>query len=464
MNKKLIITFCTGLLSFYALLHGVGLYLKHRQEKAALKQTQLIQENVKDRFRIFLDLPLSIGMAGADYFSSGDLMNTEYGPHADDLLKINKEILGLNLLDDKGTIIRVFPEEVNQHTVGKTSQNFQQFHEHYLQGHSYWFSSPFKLYQGQMGFVFYVPITKDKKLKGWFAPVLSSNSFFEKFKLSELLHSFDLIIKDKESGLDYFASGMLPESTPKIYQSEVNIMGRPLVFQMWRKENEEFFNFPWYLNLATASVLSMLLVSVVWLQDARRKAHLQLEDISILLRLTSKDALAKLIDDESSVADKNTYLNNLLEQIDLLQTMARSGEGPDQEVQYVAPLMREQLQNLEEVISKKSLIISFSETSFSEGKVFANRWLLQNCILCNSLVHSILYARPECSIVLSYENYDETNIITIHTSKILGSGDPFKMDRRLEVARKVVAIYQGEFFLQKDLSEGMIIRIRLPMA
>lgn len=451
-------------MAFYALLHGGMLYLKNRQEQAALRDTSHIQKNVEDRFRIFLNVQLSIGMSSADYFSTGDLKTMGYGNYADELIRINNGVRGLNLLDENGIIIRGFPEAQNKQAIGKVSQNYFQFYQAYKEGKHFWFSSPFKLYQGEMGFVYYIPIIKDQKLKGWFAPVISSKSFFEKFKLSEILHTFDLNIVDKETGLNYFSSGLLPESNQKIYQDEMDMMGRPILLQMWRKHSEVMFNLPWYFNFLMATVLAMILVFVTWLHDARKKAHIQLEDIGMLLKLTSKDALSKLMEEETSVSDRNTFLSNLLEQIDLLQTMAKSGEGPDQEEQLLAPLMREQLDNLEDVISKKSLIIAFNEKSFRDGKVFANRSLVQNCILGNSLVHSILHAKAESTIVISYEKNEDFNFITIHNSQVSGKADPFHIDRRLEVARRVVALYQGEYFLQKDLSEGMIIRIKLPLA
>lgn len=466
MNKRSLIVFIAGLVTCYALLSAGSHFLINYQEKIILRQTKLIQENVKERFKIFLDVPLSIGMAGADYFSSGNLHTKDYGPHADDILKINKDILGLNLLDEKGTIVRVFPSELNPHAVGKVSQNFNSILANYKKGENFWFSAPFKLYQGQPGFVIYVPITENNKLKGWFAPVISAKLFFEKFKLSEFLSSYDLIIKDKESRLDYYATAMFPDSDPKVYESEISLMGRPLQFQLWRKNEPLLFNIPRYLIFVLSAILASLLVYIVCLYDLRKKARRQLEDISIMLKLTAKDALNKLIDEKVTLESRNDYITNLLEQINLLQSMAKSGEGPDQSELLVAPLIQEQLDNLDELKSKKDLKIHFNSNEFSETKVFTNEWLLQNCVFGNILVHSIIYADQNSTIYIGQKTLNEEHTLTFHTSRVIHTGgqDPFLMDRRLEVTKKVLSLYQGHFQLQHDLSEGVIIRVTLPAA
>lgn len=466
MTRKSLLAFIAGLVFFYALVSGGLKWLNHKQKNIVLRQTNLIQENVKERFKIFLDAPLSIGMAGADYFSSGNLHQKDYGPHAHDILKLNKEILGLNLMDKTGTIIRVFPPEVNPHTVGKVSQNYRHLLEHYKQGGKFWFSAPFKLYQGELGFVIYVPITENKKLKGWFAPVISSKLFFEKFKLNEFLSSFDLIIKDEASRLDYYATAMLPDNSPKVYESHIQIMGRNLLFQMWRKDGTMPLNIPWYMIFGLSVILAGLLVYIVNLYFLRRKDRRQLEDISILLKLTAKDALNKLLDDQVTVESRDDFITNLLEQINLLQSMANTGEGPDQSELLMAPLIQEQIENLEDLKLKKALNIQFKSTDFSNAKVFTNKWLLQNCIFGNILVHSILSAETNSSIYISMKSDEEEHVLSFHTSKATRAGgkDPFAIDRRLEVTRKVLALYKGEFLLQHDLSEGLMIRMILPRA
>lgn len=464
MTIKPLIIFSLALSIFYALLSAGSNWFVSSQKKIILRQSNLIQATVIERFKKFINVPLSIGMATADYFSNGSLETKAYGAHVQDMLKINAEILGLNIVNNKGVIIRVHPPELNPDTVGRVSQNFMLLVDKFHKGENYWFSSPFKLYQGRPGFVIYVPILENKKLKGWFAPVISSELFFEQFKLSEFLSSFDLIIKDKETQLNYYATAMLPDSDFMSYEAQ--IWGRPLTFLIWPKKNPLLFSIPWWVILLTSGLMSGLLIYVMNLYSHRKKDRRQMQDISMLLKLTTKDALNILVEENLSMETRNDYITNLLEQINLLQSMATTGEGPDQSEVILGPLIHEQIELLDELKSKRELNIQFKAADFSEAKVFTNQWLLQNCIFGNILVHLILFAQQNSSIYITLKSTTDEHILTFHSTKAArpGGQDPFVIDRRLEVTKKVLALYKGEFFLQHDLAEGIMVRITLPKA
>ena len=81
------------------------------------------------------------------------------------------------------------------------------------------------------------------------------------------------------------------------------------------------------------------------------------------------------------------------------------------------------------------------------------------------LSHSIIHAVAGSIIDIIYSATDEKHFIVFHTLKIQGSLDKkaFSMDRRLEVAKKVLHVHQGDLFVQNDLSEGMLFRISFPI-
>lgn len=477
MYKKTSTIFLLSLLIFYFLLQAFTRTLVQRQEAIDAKQTSIIQENVKDRFKLFLNLPLSIGIIGADYFSKDNFLSRHYSPAAETLLRINREILGLNILNKNGLIVRVHPQESNPDAAGRITQNLEALKTSYQKGELFWFSPPFDLYQGKKGFVIYVPIVRDQDLKGWFAPVINAEIFFNRFKLDEFLKSYDLIIKDKETHHHYFSTSdkSLPES--KIYETTANIMGREIVFQNWRKNNGDFFQFPWYWNFSLALIFAIISALLVKLYEQRKKAREQLNEISGLLRLTSKEALSNLVDihsefnqlepsdvQRSSFSKNVFYLTNLIEQIDLLQTMAQAKEEIHHEVHSFLPLLERQLEILHEVIEKKDLHINFKNDNLAKVSISANGWLLQNSVLSNVLSHALIYAQSGSTLEIENKSSDESHFITFHVKQILQKGrdGATKMNRRMEVAKGILHIYHGELFVQNDLAEGMIIRILLP--
>lgn len=477
MYKKTSTIFLISLLFFYFLLQAFTRGLIQRQEAIDAKQTSIIQENVKDRFKLFLNLPLSIGIIGADYFSKDNFLTRQYSPAAETLLTINREILGLSILDHEGRIVRVFPVENNPDAKGKITQNFESLKKSYKKGEFFWFSAPFNLYQGKKGFVIYVPIVQSEELKGWFAPVISAEIFFNKFKLDEFIKSYDLVIKDKVSNHHYFSTSekTMPES--KIYETTAIIMGREIVFQNWRKGNGDFFQFPWYWNFVLALIFAIISALLVKLYEQRKKARGQLEEISGLLRLTSKEALSNLVDihsefnqldpsdlQKSSFSKNVFYITNLIEQIDLLQTMAQAKEEIHHEVHSFLPLLERQLEILHEVIQKKELHINFKNENLAKVSISANGWLLQNSVLANVLSHALIYAQPGSTLEIENKSSDENHFITFHVKQILQKGrdGATKMDRRMEVAKGILHIYHGELFIQNDLAQGLIIRILLP--
>jgi hypothetical protein len=467
MSKKTVLTFILALGLFFLLLQSFFKFMISAQDKKDAVQMAIIQENVKDRFKLFLDLPLSMCIVGADYLAQ-DIYNKNYGPLFDKILDINKDIIGLNLVDTKGKIIKVMPAESNPHTEGRTTQNIKSLKQSMERGDDFWLSSPFKLYQGQQGFVIYVPI-KNGSIKGWLASVISTEKFFEMFKLKEFLESYDLIIKDQETGRPYFATGISPDSDIKIYESFTTLHGRHLIFESWRKQSSMAQIFSWYYSLLIAFILALAAAFMMKLFEQRRNARLQLEDISTLLRLTGKEAINNLIElqaeEELKTFDTTTYLTNLIEQIDLLQTMAYTGNRPNFEKCELLPLIQNQLEHLEGIVLKKNLHLRLKE-QLNNVSVMANCSLLQNSVLSNILGHAIIYAQPGSDIEISYKSSEDQQFITFHIFKMISKTSdtkPSSLNRRIEVAKKVLNIFEGDLYVQNDLLEGMILRMVLPI-
>ncbi len=470
MIKKSFLWFLFFLVIFYFLFQAFFTMLAKNQEQIDVHQTSIIQENVKDRFTLFLKLPLNIAIIGADYFASGDLLKKDYGPFANELLKINREILGLSVLDFQGKIVRVFPPATNFNALGKISQNYLPLVASGNRQEKFWLSPPFKLFQGCDGFAFYVPIMEGEKHKGWFTPLICTEVFLERFRHARFFESYHLIIKDKETGLLYFSTAMSPNGDAKLHESQSTLFGRELVFQSWRKDQGLIYDFPKYWSFLGSILLASLLYLLFHFYQQRLKARAQLQEISVLLRFTSKEAITNLIEAQTALSavrpkEDISYLSNLIEQIDLLQTMAHSGEGLHDENLEFLPLLQDALDNLSDVIEKKELRIEVKRGDFSNVRIAINGWLIQNSVLTSVLSHSIIYAEPGSVIDISYSASAEKHFIVFHTQNIHANHgkEAFALDRRLEVAKKVLYVHHGDLFVQNDLSQGMLIRISFPL-
>jgi hypothetical protein len=472
MNKKLLLIFPVTLILCYFIVIQSILWVNREEDAFDAQQTEIIQEYVKDRFNLFLKLPLSIGYIGSDYFAYNDKLEMDHSPFAKNLLRLNKDILGMNLVDTHGKIVSVYPVDDNLQAIGKISQNYPFLKQSLDKKESYWLSPPFSLFQGQQGFVFYIPIlTKNGVHKGWFAPVMSTSLFDKEFKLEEFLKTYSLIIRDVSTGIPYFATGMEPDRKQKIYEIKSTVYGRDMEFLSWRKDSKSHLSPPWYVVLLFSLIPALFATILLKLFYQRKAARVQLQDISILLRLTSKEALAKLIDLQNEFykigsTENITFVTNLIEQIELLQTLAYTGEEMEMKLYEFLPLLENEIESLQELIQKKSLHVTYSPEAFKDINIEVNSWLLQNCVLSNILTHSIIHAESSTGINIDCKREDEKVFITFHTQMVISSGPEntaINLDRRMEVAKRALSFYKGDLFLQRDLAGGIIIRIILPI-
>src|SRR5690606_35835259 len=101
MTKKIGLIFFLSFIASYLTLQGFSKFLVKRQEANDFRETRLIHETVIDRFKLFINTPLSIGLIGSGIFSKSNIAEYVYTWAAKELTIINSELLGLNILDDK---------------------------------------------------------------------------------------------------------------------------------------------------------------------------------------------------------------------------------------------------------------------------------------------------------------------------------------------------------------------------
>lgn len=468
---KLLLTFFTSFVLAYFTLNFAVYKINQREERVQHQATQILQQEISQKFQLALDVTLVIGqMSSAFIFNESNL--SSYDEFIEPILKEKPYILGLNQLDAQGKIINIFPQETNENAMGKVSQSVPMLLESYQKGEKFWFSPPIKLFQGTTGFIFYIPIHNKNKLLGWMASVISSDLFFEHFRNMDFFHKYELIIKDESSGNVYFETALPPQEG---YFEDIksSLWGRSITFQSWPKITHAHFEIPFYLRFLSSLFFAFALTFFMKEHLQKQKAYSRLEDISDVLKITSNEILSKIMDiqndylskEDSFVSSEATEkeiqsVNNLFEQIELLQNIA-SSEHFDEETFEILPLLKEQFLLLREIISKKNLYLQLDSESFNEVKLTGNKWLISNTVLKNVLSFSALISRPdgkievthtvsprECSTIFYIEN-----IIEEEMSKA------FRIDRRLLVAQNVMNILNGEITIREDSSGGMIVKL-----
>lgn len=467
MERKVIFILLVSLPIYFFTLKMISDHF-HRQELIKEQaQAKIILENVMERFRLFLDLPHSVGTMGADYFALGAPEDFDYTPFRR-MLETHPEIYGLNVVDANGKIVKAWPYKENEAALGRITQNIEHIQSSYSRGQGEWLSAPFKLYQGEQGFVFYMPILKNNKLKGWFAPVVQMQAFEKKFHLQELLHSYELIIQDVITGSPFFATALAPDNknTPK--EETLKLYDREIRFLCWKKLSQLPKPLAKPIILLSAFLLSVLTLFIFRLYEQKRKVRNQLKDIGMLLKMTYQEAHTKLIglhgELKAEKKDAIQYLNNLIEQIDLLQTMTWDEESSSDEIIPLMPFLEGQLVFFSESIENKELTVFWNNHSLQVMNIRGNSALLQNAI---SIVfaHAMILATPKSklTIELSLSRDQKTALVTLTVPSETKLATEVGMERRIEVSRRALQLNDGQLNIQ-EINEGILIHIYLPIS
>ena len=467
MTKKSITTFIISFVLFALLIQVIAYFFNKKQDERLRSEAKLVQETITDRFKLFLKPHFSAAVIASQFFKEDDFSNKDYTSLATEITDLHKEIIGFNLLKPTGEIFRIFPAENNIKARGKITQNFAELRNALKSDHKFWFSGPLQLYQGQYGFVIYSPVYQKELLQGWISLVISTQRFIDKFKLEELLKTYDLSIKDERSGLIYLSTGVPIEKGSTVYETEPLIYGRKILVETWNKQSDKPF-WSWKFKIATSALLSLIMVYVIGLYAQRQKSKEQLNEISTILQLTLKEALNNFIDIHSQMGPKeNTnYMTNLIEQINLLQTMAHSEDYTEEGVKQFLPLLKEQLKSFSDIIQKKNLSVSFQEEALKHINVSYSGWLIQHSVISNILFHSIIYAEVGSKIHITHVQSLQNHRVQFQIGRIVKNVNYLDLenDRRIHVAKRALQIYQGDLFIETKDQEDMTISILLPLS
>lgn len=404
---KILLTFIASFIFAYSVFNLVIYKINQREKRVQHEATQILQQEISKKFQLTLDVTLVIGQMSSAFIYN-DINQNRYGDFVKQVLEERNYILGLNQLNADGKIINTYPEGNNHGAMGKFSQNHSKLLESYQNGEKFWFSPPLQLFQGSPGFIFYIPIKSKNKLLGWVSSVISAEYFFEHFRTMDFFSKYELIIKDESTGNIYFATG-LPHREGEIKEVSSPLWGRNIIFQSWPKTTNPHFEIPFSIRFISCLLFALAVSFFMKEHLQKEKAYSRLEDISDVLKITSNEILAKLMDIQNDYLSKTDAkfirtettekeiqsVTNLFEQVELLQNIA-SSEQLYEETFEILPLLNEQLAHLREIINKKNLKIKLDSESFREIKMTGNKWLISNTVLKNALSFSALISRPVC--------------------------------------------------------------------
>src|SRR5690606_11146188 len=130
------------------------------------------------------------------------------------------------------------------------------------------------------------------------------------------------------------------------------------------------------------------------------------------------------------------------------------------------PLLKNSIDVVQDTLEKRNIYINYDSARLARVQINANGWLIQNSVLSNVLSHALIHAKSNSTINIVKDGSDEANLISFHIPNTIpgdvNNNNGLTFERRMEVARRILRIYQGELILQRDMNEGMIIRLSFP--
>jgi hypothetical protein len=462
MKRKLLIFFvlCLGT-TYFAIWNSKKLVINEANDKLAT-QIKIVQESVSERFDLFLNTSTLIAQFAAQQFSSTQELDTVYRALGSTTIAKFPEVMGLNLVNLNGNINRVFPE-TNKDALHKKSQNYQFLLDLAKGQKLYWLSGPFKLYQGPEGFSFYVPYYQKGQPAGWVALVISSQKFFERFKLKNLLASYHLVIRDKKTGKDYFSTQSLPSTDKDVYSATSNPLNRELVYYLWPIEKQFFY----HLNRSNCLIIAFLLTSFLtysfYLYIQRKESKNKIRKITTLIHFTAEETTSTLtrIYNELNLMGKETgyvstdkmikyihYITTLLDQMTFAEKFIHPKSRPEFSNNNIHPLLTEQIEMLKDKLDEKNLTVAFDESDETpDFQVWANKWLLCHSVLGNILRVMNYFTKENGQIRITFYQDQDWNYLNFNGLLSNSSLDEFHteiMERSLVVASEVAKLSKGE--------------------
>lgn len=452
-----------------------------RQYGILKAQSSNLHQQVEQRLKSYFGGIRALEHMAAHSWSRGDVSDQEYGKLGRFIIAQHPEVLATNFITPEGVISRVYPFKENQAALGKTSQNIQLIKASLARGEPFFFSPPFRLFQGPEGFIYYLPLWRQDKHLGWYAVVLSRDPFRTLF--TQGAETFHLQVSDDDSGVIYFSTdGGADAQNPFLRESTFQFSGRKMRLRTWllvppSDQITLLFN-------TIVSLLLTALIAIAWyFYRQRRKMAQRLDGLNQLLRLIVRDAATGLQtikgqlenwrDNPDLMAREKllrhmAWLADTIDQVKLVHQFSQDVRDLHRVRTPLLPLVLEISSMLEERLQTKDLELRFDPEQLAAVWAWINPGLFSHGVLYGLLTHLIRQTPPGASLAI------EAGVSANRNSWIEVSGTRAKAhdqetpDVELLVARRVCKLLGTEFIHSNTSGEKDVFRVQFggtrPMA
>jgi hypothetical protein len=455
----LLLIFIVSSLGFYYVIDvAEKIHLKEEEEKD-LARTEIIVENLADRFDLFLEIPKNLGV-----FAQGFYENNSYQKDHTPFIETQKklpELLGISYLASDGLIFKSYPFEPNKEAIGKISQNLPSLQESYQRNQKFWASPPFSLFQGEKGFSVYAAIETNGVLQGWLAPIITIKAFERKFSLGHLFEKYGIIITDVETGRHYLSNGVLDSSQHPVVEKELIASGRKIHIYGWNKAPAFNKLLPSSWQIPISLFIGSLITIAFFLYFQRLRDRSRLKDIRMLLQLTGKDAFKRLIGLQNDFREEDmTFFVNLIEQVDLLQSLVSNEDLLDKEELNLGEILNSQMIQLQELLDSKFVFVKM-EGNFEAIRIKANRWLFENLIIGGVLTHTLMLAKRNTTVKVTIESLGSHREDALCLNFISSGQERISkiLNRRLIAVIRAIQMEGGDIQINPGEGDGISIRL-----
>ena len=94
--------------------------------------------------------------------------------------------------------------------------------------------------------------------------------------------------------------------------------------------------------------------------------------------------------------------------------------------------------------------------------IVVNERLAQSGVIHHLLIHLFVFIREHSTLEILYKEKQLSYESVFHAYEVTGP-EAFQTDRHFEVAKKVMDICGGEFFMKNHQAQGLFIRIVFPI-
>jgi signal transduction histidine kinase len=464
--------------------------LEAKRNDLMLNQAKVIQNEVHERLRLYLHGTMGARIVASAFWEQIIVEDNEYRKLADALVTEFPEIYGVNQVEPNGLISRVYPEEKNRRAKGLISQNIQFLKASLERNEKFWFSPPFDLYQGERGFVCYVPLNRQGKHLGWLAIVITTDRFFDYFTDNEFGKNFHVEVVDSKTGQHYI-DGPVSSADYRgelLFKNTLTQFGREIVVKVWPKNDITPPAFPWLVPLGLALLVSLIATLAFSWWTQREEALQSLASLNNLLRLTIHDTAASLTsikgyleimkNDSSLVPIERLsrhvgFIVDLLDQMKLVRHLSTSNESWKKERLPLLDLVLEVSEVMSERLRNKDILLRYDPEALSQAHMTLNRGLFAHSVLVNLLSNAIMFSPLGSTIVISHRVVDgmhevdvldrgpgvpELTLKQLKQKKLNDAGTSFG----LLIAQQVVELHGGELQFHNSVDGASIVRVRIP--